>query len=142
MTRSVPLVLLTLAAAFLFTTCSMKPMAPPPVGPCAHPGPYNNHAPLICIHDFDLSNITATPARANAYKGSTIQFFTDSGEGTLAIASSTLPVDSIDCIPGHGHCTAKVRDDANRGDHKYYAIVSRGDKVGVSPDPTIVIDTD
>jgi len=142
MTRSVPLVLLILASAFLSTTCATKPMLPPPTGPCAHPGTPDPHAPLVCVHDGDLSNISASPDPAHAYKGATIQFFTDSGSGTLAIASSTLPVDSITCIPGQGHCTAKVRDDAGAANHKYYAIVTQGSRVGVSPDPTIIIDTD
>jgi len=139
MTRSVPLVLLILASAFLSTTCATKPML---TGPCEHPGPPNPNAPLICVHDSDLSNITASPNPAKAYKGSTIQFFTDSGTGTLLIASATLPVDSITCIPDKGHCMVKIKDDATGGNHKYYAIVSLGGgPAHVSPDPTIIIDT-
>lgn len=140
MTRSVPLVLLILSAAFLATTCSsMHPMVPPPVGPCANPH-YDPHAPIVCVHDSDLSRLSASPEPAHIYKGAIANFWTDSGTGSLSIISSTLPADSIDCKPGQGHCIVKIREDAS-GEHKYWAIVSRGNSAGMSPDPTVIIDT-
>ena len=142
MTRSVPLVLLILSAAFLFTTCaSMHPTVPPGVGPCANPH-YDPHAPIICVHDSDLSHLSVTLDRAHMCQGATAHFWTDSGTGSLAIISSTLPADSIDCQPKKGHCILKIMGDAPIGEeHKYWAVVSRGNSAGMTPDPTIIIDT-
>jgi hypothetical protein len=142
MTRSVPLVLLILASAFLLTTCATRhPTMGPMTGPCSTAA-FDPKAPIICIHDDDMSRITATPDEAKAYRGSVVHFWTASGNGTLAITSGTLPSDDIKCIPGTGHCFAKIRGDAPlKVRHKYFAIITREGRVGTSPDPTIIIDT-
>ena len=138
MTRSVPLVLLILASAFLLTTCAAT--QPRMVGPCRPDT--NSRAPVVCIDDTDLANITADRPEAHIYRGARANFFTTSGKGTLAIVSSTVPANSIKCTPGLGHCSMDIKSDAAAGRHKYYAVVTHEDQVGVTKDPTIIIDTD
>ncbi len=128
------LVLLALAAF----GCAATNQVQRTPGTCPDPG--SESAPLICIDDTNLVNgAIAIPKIARAKRGATVQWFTKSGSGNLAIAfDADAPVEDIKCIPGKGHCITRTRVNVPPAVYEYGGIVFAGAKAYVI-DPTLEI---
>lgn len=111
--------------------------------PCASNGhDPNPMAPIVCVDDSAFPTIKLVPDPATAthvYTSKTVQWFTSSASGTIAILYDSNLLDAPDTRPGRGHTMAKAGNQA--GSVKYSVVVQRGSQVSNVIDPTIIIDT-
>lgn len=111
--------------------------------PCSsHTPPSSSKAPIICVDDRNLSQLTTNPYKVWAKKNAPIKWYTVTGDGGLSIAfQNDLCVKNgdIDCATG-SRCDAKLTAAGSVGTPCKYTVTINRNGTTTQEDPIVIID--
>lgn len=133
-------ILLALAAG----ACQTMTVRPAPASdtnvakPCPG-GRLDARAPVVCVDDSDLRDLRVHPEPIELARGSSVQWFTRTSRGNLAIVFDNAAAFEVTCTAGSGFCSAKATAGTPAGSYKYSVkIVADGQTYVLDPTVTLI----